>query len=161
MSKSNVVLLLILAVGPAASGGQSMTMGDDASEGRRPLPLLQMMADHQKRMMRDHLGAVQEIVTALASDDFAAVQRAAARLGFSEEVGRMCTRIGAASPAFTQQSLAFHHTADGIAAAARERNRPRVLAELSMTLKACRACHSGWKQDIVDEPTWNRLTSHE
>ncbi len=33
---------------------------------RRPLPLLQMMADHQKQMMRDHLGAVQEIVTALS-----------------------------------------------------------------------------------------------
>jgi cytochrome c556 len=162
MIRSKLMLIYwVLAVGPVVSVGQSMTMADEASERRRPLPLLQMMADHQKRMMRDHLGAVQEIVTALATDDFVAVQRAAARLGFSEEVGRMCTRIGAASPAFTQQALAFHHTADGIAAAARERSRRRVLAELSTTLKACRACHSGWKQDIVDEPTWNRLTSHE
>lgn len=160
MVKSNVLLIfLVLAVGPATSCGQSMTMADEANEGRRPLPLLQMMADHQKRMMRDHLGAVQEIVTALAADDFGAVERAAARLGFSEEVGRMCTHIGAASPAFTRQALAFHHTADGIGAAARERNRQRVLAELSTTLQACRTCHAGWKQDVVDEPTWNRLTS--
>jgi len=152
---------LILAFGPTMSGGQSAPMGDEAADGRRPLPLLQMMADHQKHMMRDHLGAVQEIVTALASNDFAAVDRAASRLGFSEEVGRICRHLGAASPAFTQQALAFHHTADGIAAAARARSRQRVLAELSMTLQACRACHAGWKQAVVDESTWSRMTSHE
>ncbi len=152
---------LILAFGPALSGGQSALMGDEAADGRRPLPLLQMMADHQKSLMRDHLSAVQEIVTALASDDFATVERAASRLGYTEEVSQMCRRLGAASPAFTQQALAFHHTADGVAAAARARSRQRVLAELSTTLQACRACHAGWKQDVVDESTWSRMTSHE
>ena len=49
-------ILLILAWLPASA--------DDAIQERRPLPLLQMMADHQRQMMRDHLGAVQEIVTA-------------------------------------------------------------------------------------------------
>lgn len=128
-------------------------------ESRRPLPLLQVMADHQKQMMRDHLGAVQEIVTALAAVDFEAVERAAQRLGYSEEVGRICTRIGAASPEFTRDALSFHHTADGIATAAREHNGQRVLAELSITLQSCRACHAQWKQQVVDEPTWNRLTA--
>jgi hypothetical protein len=132
---------------------------DDTIQERHPLPLLQMMADHQKQMMRDHLGAVQEIVTALTLDDFNAVEKAAARLGYSDEVGRVCNRFGAASPAFARQALAFHHTADGIAVAAHERNRGRVLAELSSTLQACRACHAQWQQQIVDEPTWNRLIS--
>lgn len=123
------------------------------------LPLLQTMADHQKQMMRDHLGAVQEIVTALSLDDFYAVQKAAARLGYSDEVGKVCNRFGAASPAFARQALAFHHTADGIAAAAREHNRGRILTELSTTLQACESCHAQWQQQIVDEPTWNRLIS--
>jgi len=144
-------ILLILAWLPASA--------DDAIQERRPLPLLQMMADHQKQMMRDHLGAVQEIVTALTLDDFDAVQKAAARLGYSDEVGKVCNRFGAASPAFARQALAFHHTADGIAAAARGRNRGRVLAELSTTLQACRACHAQWQQQIVDEATWSRLVS--
>src|SRR5271167_1635821 len=112
-----ILIFLILVCKPAAA--------DDTIEERRPLPLLQMMADHQKQMMRDHLGAVQEIVTALSHDDFDAVQLAAARLGYSEEAGRVCRHIGAASPAFTRQALAFHHMADGIAAAARERSRGR------------------------------------
>jgi hypothetical protein len=139
MIKPNVILIfLIFAVQPAFSDGQSTTtasMADDAIEDRRPLPLLQMMADHQKQMMRDHLGAVQEIVTALASDDFDAVQRAAVRLGYSDEVGRTCKRIGAASPAFTRQALAFHHTADGIAAAA-----PASATAIACSLNSRRHC---------------------
>ncbi|MGO9037153.1 MAG: hypothetical protein ACLQKH_04150 [Steroidobacteraceae bacterium] len=150
MFRPNAILIFLILVCQPASA-------DDTIEARRPLPLLQMMADHQKQMMRDHLAAVQEIVTALSSDDFDAVQHAAVRLGYSDEVGRVCIHMGAASPAFTRQALAFHHTADGIVAAARERNRGRVLAELSTTLQACRACHAQWKQEIVDEPTWNRL----
>jgi hypothetical protein len=152
MFRPNAILIFLILVCQPASA-------DDAIEERRQLPLLQMMADHQKQMMRDHLVAVQEIVTALSLDDFDAVQQAVVRLGYSDEVGRVCNHMGAASPAFTRQALAFHHTADGIAAAARERNRGRVLAELSTTLKACRACHAQWKQEIVDDATWNRLTS--
>ena len=152
MFRPNAILIFLILVCQPASA-------DDTIEERRPLPLLQMMADHQKQMMRDHLAAVQEIVTALSLDDFDAVQHAAVRLGYSDEVGKVCNHMGAASPAFTRQALAFHHTADDIVAAARERNRDRVLAELSTTLKACRACHAQWKQEIIDDATWNRLTS--
>jgi len=159
-SKTSLILLMVATeLAMTSSAFADDTHASEPIESRRPLPLLQMMADHQKQMMRDHLGAVQEIVTALAADDFEAVERAAQRLGFSEEVGRICTRIGAASPEFTREALSFHHTADGIAAAARERNGQRVLAELSTTLQSCRACHSQWKQQVVDELTWDRLTS--
>jgi hypothetical protein len=118
-----------------------------------------MMVNHQKENMRDHLLAVQEIVRAVASDDFAAIERAAGRIGFSEETGQMCTHMGAAAPGFTEQGLAFHHTADGIAVAARERDRVRVLEQLGATLETCTSCHSSWKQQIVDEATWEKLTS--
>jgi hypothetical protein len=131
----------------------------DRMDTRAPVPLLPMMANHQKQNMRDHLVAVQEIVAAMATDDFAGALRAAGRIGFSEQMGQMCTHMGAGAPGFSEQALHFHHTADRISAAARDRDRARVLTELGSTLQTCTACHAAWKQQVVDEPTWARLTS--
>ena len=131
----------------------------DRMDTRAPVPLLPMMANHQKQNMRDHLVAVQEIVAAIAADDFAGVERAVGRIGFSEQMGQMCTHMGAGAPGFTEQALNFHHTADRIGAAARARDRARVLTELGATLQTCTSCHAAWKQQVVDEPTWTRLTS--
>lgn len=130
----------------------------DKLDTRTPLPLLPMMANHQKQNMRDHLVAVQEILAALATDDFTAIERAAGRIGFSQQMGQMCTHMGSAAPGFTEQALAFHHTADRISAAAREKDRAKVLTELNATLQTCTSCHAAWKQQVVDEPTWNKLT---
>jgi hypothetical protein len=93
-------------------------------DARTPVPLLPVMADHQKRNMRDHLIAVQEIIVGLANSDFASIEEAAARIGFSEQMGQMCSHMGAGAPGFTEQALRFHHTADAIADAARERESP-------------------------------------
>jgi hypothetical protein len=126
---------------------------------RTPVPLLPMMANHQKQNMREHLLAVQEIVTALATEDYPAIEKAAGRIGFSEQMGKTCAHMGAGAPGFTEQALAFHHTADRITAAAKARDRGLVLTEFAATLQACTACHAVWKQEVVDEPTWSRLTS--
>ena len=147
------------ATAPAAPSGPSASETLDQMDERAPVPLLPMMANHQKAEMRDHLAAVQEIVAALATDDYPAIEKAAARIGSSEQTGQMCTHMGAAASDFTEQALAFHRTADGIAAAARERDRTRVLAELGTTMQACTSCHATWKQQVVDEPTWERLTA--
>jgi cytochrome c556 len=63
--------------------------------------------------------------------------------------------MGAAAPGFTEQALGFHAAADRIAVAARERDRARVAAELGATLETCTSCHAAWKQQIVDEATWD------
>ncbi|NUP11866.1 MAG: cytochrome c [Polyangiaceae bacterium] len=131
----------------------------DRMDARTPVPLLPMMANHQKENMRDHLFAVQEIIAALATDDFAAIERTAGRIGFSESMGKTCTHMGAGAPGFTEQAIGFHRAADRIAAAAREGDRTGVLTELNTTLKSCVSCHAAWKQQVVDEPTWERLTS--
>ena len=139
----------------ATSAAQTL----DQMDKRKPVPLLPMMANHQRQNMRDHLLAVQEIVAALATDDFKTVEKAAGRIGFSEQMGAMCTHMGAGAPGFTEQAIDFHHTADRISDAARTRDRKRVLTELGATLKTCTACHAAWKQQVVDEATWQSLTS--
>lgn len=88
---------------------------------RRPVPLLPMMAHHQKASMREHLEAVQAVVAATAVGDFDAVAAAGKRMGFSEAMGSMCEHMGAAAPGFAEQALGFHHTADEITAAAARR----------------------------------------
>ena len=121
----------------------------DRMDSRVPVPLLPMMANHQKENMREHLQAVQEVVAAAAVDDFDKVAEAAKRMGFSETMARMCEHMGAGAPGFTEQALAFHHTADEIATAANDRNSPAMLLALSKTLRACTNCHATFKQQVV------------
>jgi hypothetical protein len=154
-----------VAPAPSAPAAAASTPAECAAQGsldrmdkRVAVPLLPMMANHQKQNMRDHLRAVQEIVLAAANDDFAAIESATRRIGFSEQMGAMCTHMGAGAPGFTEQALAFHHTADGIGAAAHRRDRKEVMKALGTTLQACTGCHETFRQSVVDEAAWSRLT---
>lgn len=131
----------------------------DGLDGRTPVPLVPAMAHHQKQNMQDHLVAVQEIVTALASDDYAAIERSAGRIGFSEQMGQTCTHMGAGAPGFADLAIHFHHTADTIATAARQRDRDAVTRALGTTLAICTGCHATYRQSVVDEATWARLSA--
>ena len=73
----------------------------DRLDQRQPLPLLPMMANHQKENMREHLAVVQQVVAATATGDFAKVVQAAQRIGYSEAMGQMCEHMGAVAPGFT------------------------------------------------------------
>lgn len=148
----------VLAPTPPASAS-SPSDALDRLDPRRPLPLLPAMAHHQKQSMREHLEAVQAIVAAIAGSDFEAAERAAARIGLSEQMGQMCTHMGAAAPGFTERAIEFHQTADRIASAARARDGAALLTAFSATLQTCTSCHASWKQQVVDEPTWQRLTA--
>ena len=131
----------------------------DRMDTRIAVPLLPMMANHQKQNMRDHLLAVQEIVFALSTDDFGGVERAAGRIGYTEQMGQMCAHMGAGAPGFTEQSLHFHHTADTITVAARQHDREAVMRALGSTLQTCTACHAAFRQSVVDEAAYQRLTA--
>jgi hypothetical protein len=148
----------VVALAPARGENQAVA-ALDRLDSRAAVPLLPMMAQHQKQNMRDHLVVVQEIAAGLAVADFGAIERAAARIGFSESMGQTCTHMGAGAPGFAEQAIEFHQTADRITVAARARDGGRVLAEFAATLKTCTSCHAVWKQQVVDEPTWQRLTS--
>ncbi len=137
---------------PSAPAPQELL---DRIDTRTPVPLLPMMAHHQKQNMRDHLAAVQQIVAALAVSDFVTVEKAASRIGFSESMGRMCSHMGAGAPGFTETALKFHHGADEITKAARARDPQAVLSQLGQTLSQCTGCHEQYKQHIVDESAWS------
>jgi hypothetical protein len=147
------------ALAASAAGVASPLDSLDRLDARKGVPLLPMMANHQKQNMRDHLVAVQQIVTGLAGDDFEAIEQAASRIGSSEQMGQMCTHMGSGAPGFTEQALHFHRTADTIMSAARQRNRGAVLTALGGTLQTCTSCHAAWKQQVVDERTWAQSTS--
>ena len=142
------------AAAPAVAASQVL----DRLDARTPVPLLPMMAQHQKQNMRDHLAVVQEVVAALARQDFPAIEKSAGRMGYSETMGQMCTHMGAGAAGFSDTALAFHKTADKIARAASQREPEAVAAALAETLSACTACHATYKQRIVDEATWASLT---
>ena len=127
-------------------------------DARKPLPLLAHMAEHQRANMRDHLAAIQEIVTALSANDFDGVAKSAARIGYSEQMGRMCSHMGAGAPGFTNTALHFHRTADTIGTAAKQRDAGAALKAVSATLQTCVGCHATYRQEIVDEKKWNELT---
>lgn len=136
---------------PVASTESRPTASEalDRLDQRRPVPLLPMMAQHQKQNMREHLQAVQEVIAAAAVGDFEKSAEAAKRMGFSETMGRMCAHMGAGAPGFTEQALAFHHTADKIVTAASKRDSPALLSAVAETLTACTNCHATFKQQVV------------
>jgi cytochrome c556 len=143
----------------AAPAPPSAEAALDQLDTRMPVPLLPHMAQHQKENMREHLLAVQEIALAAARSDFAAVEQASGKLGLSAGMERMCNHMGRGAPGFTDQALAFHRSADEIAAAARKHSSPAVMKALGTTLQLCTGCHAAFRQKVVDEATWTRLTA--
>ncbi len=134
-------------------------MSEGTSDARQALPLTAMMAAHQKQNMREHLATIQAIVAAIARDDMGAVAAAAGRIGSSATMQQMCEHMGAAAPGFTPMALDFHRTADTIAEAARSGDPKAVLSALDRTLQTCVGCHAAYRQEVVDEETWTRLTA--
>jgi hypothetical protein len=159
----SLLLVAVLLVPPALSRpshaqDHALKMPLASMDQRTPLPLPAMMAEHQKQNMREHLVAIQGIVAAIGRDDMDGVAKAASGIGYSEAMGRMCEHMGAAAPGFTPLALNFHHTADTIGEAARRGDRAAVLTALDRTLQACVGCHAAYRQEVVDEATWQRLT---
>jgi len=124
---------------------------------RTPLPLTEMMANHQKEQMRDHLRVVQEIAASLAVEDYDASARSASRISWSTQQAAMCKHMGAGAPGFADVGEQFHRAADKIMDAARTHDRVGVAAALGSTLTNCTGCHDTYRQEIVDEASFEKL----
>jgi len=153
------LLLLLVVSAQTRAEERSGMMSQNAGDKRKPLPLPVMMAEHQKQNMREHLATVQAIIAAIGRDDMDGVAKAGARIGYSEAMGQICEHMGAATPGFTAMALNFHQTADNIGEAARRGDRSGVLTALDRTLQTCVGCHATYRQEVVDEGMWNKLTA--
>jgi len=145
--------------GTPAPAVSSLEAAIDQLDTRVPVPLMPHMAQHQKENMREHLQAVQDIALAASRTDFVAIEQASSKLGLSPGMERMCNHMGMGAPGFTEQALKFHRSADDIAAAARKHDSSGVMKALGATLHLCTGCHATFRQKIVDEATWTRLTA--
>jgi len=121
---------------------------------RTPVPMPPYMALHQKQNMREHLEAAQGIIAGLSKKDFKAIATAAKRMGFSDEMGKMCQHMVAGAVGFTDQAIQFHKSADEIVRFAEKKDQQGVITGLNNTLNKCTACHSTFRQQIVDEATY-------
>jgi cytochrome c556 len=144
------------------TASQAMAATDPSTElnqldKRVPVPLLPHMAVHQKQNMREHLESVQGIIDGLQKKDFKAIEASASKMGFTPEMGQMCQRMGAGAEGFSEKAITFHKTADQIAVFARKKDQKGVLNTLHQTLAQCTSCHSTYRQQVVDEATYNAL----
>jgi len=120
---------------------------------RIPVPLLAGMIDRQNEIMRDRLVVIQEIVTALATDDFNAVLAANERIAMSSGKAEMCHHMGEGAASFGDVGRQFHTAADEITVAAQNKDRKGVLKALGSAMAHCNGCHQTYKQQLVDDKT--------
>ncbi len=112
---------------------------------RISLELNAMQKNHQKTIMRDHLDAVQNIVTLLASDKYTeASEMAYKRLGSTTEMKLMCSSFGDKN--FENLGFEFHKSADKMSEVFKKKNKEQALKALSNTMNYCVQCHATYRQ---------------
>ena len=129
----------------------------DRLDSRTPVSMPAHMALHQKQNMREHLEAVQGIVASMAEKDYKAIANYAAKMGLTPQMGQMCQRMGSATEGFSEAAIRFHKSADQIVLAAQRRDQAGVVKSLKFTLTQCTSCHAMYRQQVVDEATFQAL----
>ena len=125
---------------------------------RQPVPLLPVMAWHQKQNMMQHLQVIQQIVAAAAKEDWSGVSAAAKGIEGTASERQRCEHMGAGAQGFTELALDFHDRAAAIGKAAQAHDKASVLEATANTLQACTSCHATYRQEVVDEATWAQRT---
>jgi len=97
--------------------------------------------------MREHLAALEGIVSALGRQDYdKAAGVAHSELGFPKHHEAMQREQGAALPKKYQElALEHHQAAEDLAEAIAAKEMAPILQKLSKTIQACNVCHSAFK----------------
>lgn len=105
------------------------------------------MVSHMLGNMRDHITALNEIHTALATRDFErAAEVAEHRLGISSLAQHGADHMAAYMPKAMQAiGTDMHRSATRFARAAQERDLDKSLAELAAITRQCVACHAAYR----------------
>jgi hypothetical protein len=120
---------------------------DAASAPRVRLDLQPAQQEALKATMREHLAALQAIVSALAAGDYdKAAAVAHTELGFPKHHEAMQRERGFALPARYQElAIAHHQAAEALAKAITTRTMAPILQQLDRTIQACNACHDAYQ----------------
>ena len=138
---------------PAETSDQAMAAYKQLDQ-RTPVPLKPMMAWHQKQNMMGHLVTIERIVDGVAAENWEQVAKAAAEIGSSPKMKKMCMMMGKGAAGFGQMGLEFHRRADLIGEAAKTQDSKAVLRATASTLQACASCHAAYRQEIVSPSAW-------
>jgi hypothetical protein len=160
MIKRYLVLLVCCGLSGIAQAQDASPVTDDHSMhhhmnmgmnmGKSPIPgangdkrvnlhLEPEMRAHQLSVMRSHLQAIQAIIRLMGANDYAgAAQVAQDRLGLSPQMKRMCMMF---TQDYSTIGLAFHHSAENLAATLKEGHAPQALQALGTTMHYCVQCH--------------------
>jgi hypothetical protein len=139
----------------AGSGGAEMEhthpMGKQAApaapDTRTRLDLQPAVQEAVKLTMREHLEALQAIVSALGREDFEKAATVAHEdLGFPKHHQAMQREQGATfPPKYQELAMAHHQAAEDLAKVIATKDLKRILPQLEGTMKACVVCHQEYK----------------
>ena len=117
----------------------------ESNDNRISLDLNAKQKDHQLVNMRDHLEAIQHIITLIAIEDYDRASKIAHdRLGSTTEMKLMCASFG--NKQFEELGLHFHGDADKMSEVLKTKDKNKSLQALSKTMASCIACHETYKQ---------------
>ncbi len=143
MSKNiiSVILLLIIAAVPAYA---QLDKEAGANDSRILLKIPYEDREGLLNVMRNNLKNLNEMINAMADDDFKSVQRIAKNMSFNTKKGKGLSRRGNA--AFMAMGVKFH-AEDTVAVmkAAEKKDRKATLHAMSNMVNTCVSCHSAFR----------------
>ena len=136
--------LHIIALAPLVFAS-SISIADDDS--RQLVELPEMMQQHMMSNMRDHLVAINEILTNMANDKLdQAAEIAESRLGMSSLKSHGASHMAKFMPEGMQKTgTSMHRSASRFALKAQEGEALPAYSLLSEVTSACVACHSSYR----------------
>lgn len=139
MRKPLPLLALLLAM--------PFSVAVEAEDSRELVQLPEMMQAHMLQHMRDHLSALNEIMTYLSADDLeAAANTAEQRLGMSSMQARGGGRMGQHMPEGMRAiAETMHRSASRFALKAQEGDGLAAYKALLPVTSSCVACHASYR----------------
>jgi hypothetical protein len=114
---------------------------------REPIRLTKEAHAQARAVMRQHLESVQQVVDALAREDFdSAQQLTEAHLGFfMHRQAMLHQKPEDFPPAYHDLAMAHHEAAEALARVMPTKDLKQILPKLDGVLRACVACHLAYK----------------
>ena len=115
------------------------------TDARISLGLSPEMKQHQLSNMREHLEAVNSVISLMSENKFEDASKIAhSKLGSTPEMLKMCRMMG--NENFTTLGLAFHKSGDDLGNALKTKDVNASLRALNKTMQYCVECHATYRQ---------------